>query len=1147
MSIDLVARALAAKTSTVPGPAGKNAYQLAVEQGFAGTQAEWLASLVGQPGEGADPATIAAMQLALEAALDRIAVLESPDTLAPLVLTPDEVRDDAEPGDLIGLVEGVHPFEEIVTLDDAGGRLVYLAGEVRVGDTPLSLDPASTRDLVLHRRLAKPGKAVIEIEAALTVNVISAMVLDALPLEDMSVAADLAAGAEIADLGPLLPGETRTITPNDGRVVFNEGQTHLLRGLTAWSPGDIAYTVFREHPDAVNSPLGTSWTLTVEEAGAPTFDHLIASDADWASVMALGAAALSGKRIGVQPGTYSKKALTLNGHAQPIIFEATDPLNKPVINRLVLGTSGAGAQLAEKLTFRGLEVVTTSWQLNPEPCVAYTNWDNIVFEQGCEFRSGYRGNPAVPFDPTKNDYPELAAIYPQFDNAGAVSSLVINNYPNCYVGDLKADGTYPLVFSNAPGQITFSTLPTGTFTVSGGYITATSLTSGGASDQTSVVNTSLGILSKVVSWAGQQPLLLYFAFGHQAVNAATAGSFTIRDCRLDNLNNAIKLAPTKAGSSVMVIGNSFDTIYQDFTSFGLAARASGLTPYAPPPLTLKWNVGTRSFWRSGDPKDPHGDWVQTYMSDEGAADTWTTADWLLDVEGNVYFDGACRGGVQGYFFSEVPANGIAYTGRVVGNVVLSKGLTNGVTIDALRDCYVARNLIARYDTSHPLNLTAVNLRMGVRPSIGQNVLLDNILEGMVIDSVPNVAAVAQVGNVLLGNKGASIPYGSVFEAPASAPTTLAALAAAFQSKAAYAGKGAFNSDGYIDHVARTLNRDLERPYVRLDSLLDQAVASPVNSGWVRVLGGPTGGVAITDVVGGAYQIADDAAGANATASTSANGLIAPGKYLRVGHTSAAGHAASVTTTLKLGGWDYSFTSSTSSAAQFLAVDNQGTAYSKIAAPPNEAGLKKALIAVRVRPDVLAVNANVFADNSAGTRLYTPTTALWRFLFITSATVQHRTTTTIPQAGVWQTHLMAVDLTKTNAAEVSRWYIDGVNQAQAANSVIDVTGTATFTTNQLFGSATGFGLFGEGDGGGVLLDGAMEFFLMRYGDGDYVLPDISDPAVRNLFTADLIGEIGPSSQLFYTGDAAGWNAGLANGGTLAARPLTKMAGDYVAAT
>lgn len=41
--------------SGLPGPAGASAYEVAVAGGFAGTPADWLASLKGEPGEGGDP------------------------------------------------------------------------------------------------------------------------------------------------------------------------------------------------------------------------------------------------------------------------------------------------------------------------------------------------------------------------------------------------------------------------------------------------------------------------------------------------------------------------------------------------------------------------------------------------------------------------------------------------------------------------------------------------------------------------------------------------------------------------------------------------------------------------------------------------------------------------------------------------------------------------------------------------------------------------------------------------------------------------------------------------------------------------------------------------------------------------------------
>ena len=50
-NMDNVIMALLASNEAVIGPAGKSAYEIAVEHGFSGTEEEWLASLIGPQGE----------------------------------------------------------------------------------------------------------------------------------------------------------------------------------------------------------------------------------------------------------------------------------------------------------------------------------------------------------------------------------------------------------------------------------------------------------------------------------------------------------------------------------------------------------------------------------------------------------------------------------------------------------------------------------------------------------------------------------------------------------------------------------------------------------------------------------------------------------------------------------------------------------------------------------------------------------------------------------------------------------------------------------------------------------------------------------------------------------------------------------------
>lgn len=54
-STGYVEQEIAAAGGGPPGPQGQSAYQIAVANGFVGTQAQWLASLVGAAGQNGNP------------------------------------------------------------------------------------------------------------------------------------------------------------------------------------------------------------------------------------------------------------------------------------------------------------------------------------------------------------------------------------------------------------------------------------------------------------------------------------------------------------------------------------------------------------------------------------------------------------------------------------------------------------------------------------------------------------------------------------------------------------------------------------------------------------------------------------------------------------------------------------------------------------------------------------------------------------------------------------------------------------------------------------------------------------------------------------------------------------------------------------
>jgi hypothetical protein len=276
--------------------------------------------------------------------------------------------------------------------------------------------------------------------------------------------------------------------------------------------------------------------------------------------------------------------------------------------------------------------------------------------------------------------------------------------------------------------------------------------------------------------------------------------------------------------------------------------------------------------------------------------------------------------------------------------------------------------------------------------------------------------------------------------------------------------------------------------------------------------------------------------------------------MRLAVTTGAAGVTTIAPTITLNGHVYGTEITTVSLMSFTAIDNGGTAYSRVAFPVNETGNRRFLIAFKVRQDVLGVGAHVAASgNGAAFRIFTSTAGQWRGQILGGSYPTPRCGTTASANGVWQTHIWAINLDATVATQVSSWWINGIEQSQASGSGIDTSGAlASIQTNSLF--VGDLGLFAEADGGGVIFNGALEFFWMHWGDSSFVIPDLSDAAVRNKFTRELIGisdgagPLGFAPKFFYPGDAnlTDWNdnvTGVPNRGSLASRPALRQAGTY----
>jgi hypothetical protein len=859
-----------------------------------------------------------------------------------------------------------------------------------------------------------------------------------------------------------------------------------------------------------------------------SYDYLITDDETWTSTFALGAATLSGKTIAVAPGSYTSKTISSFNPASTVTIKALNAGSKPVIDRLTLSN-------VSKINAHDLKLVSSYWAADATSngCLQFASTVSDIAIRRCEFIGNYRGTVDFALDPTIDTYPEYACIRPVFNDSGVVTSLEILR---SNVGDLVADGTHSLTFSNY-SSVTFTVSPVATMTVSGGVITGTTLTSGGSSNGTSATGAS--IRTNLVSWAGQRKMTLWMPSAWRCTGGSSiTGNIIFEDCSIKLCNHGFKPTFVQSSATITVRRCSFDLIYQDFMSF------SGHHA-----ITITDCLGTRLF-SFLDAGDPHADFIQLFWAGQ-------TSDWgNIEIERNIFVSGNARGSLQGILLGD-PTSGYYYDSpRIVGNAILNTNASLGMDFETIKNGYIYRNLAARFDPTDTVkNTAAVGLTITGETPSGTPFFGDNIGETVSVSSsgYPSVA---------LGLRGATRSYASVFANPTGTRVTRSEIVAAYLPIGDAAGKGPFANSSYIDHAAYTTDRSLEPTWVAFASVSGQTVSSTSTSNWSKVQGGVDGRA--ISISNGEYRIADDASGTNATSWGSSASTVNVGKFVQVRHTTSASGSTTVTSTLTIGGYAFTFQSTTASSASFVTIDNGGTAYSSVARPTNETTLRKFVMAVRFNADAITTNANILAHTAASVmRLWFPTTTAVRLQLLASTRVRLIPVHT-PVVGQARTHIITLDFTNTNAGQGCQWAtdVDGVllNNNAGSGGTFDTRsvagsgtdyGACTFDLTSsagIFGSSGSWGVFGEADGGGLLFDGKIDFLWADWGGAGYTLPDITNATIRNRWTADLIGAngqgpTGSTPKIYYTGNAAGWNAGLANLGTLTL-PLTKQAGTYV---
>lgn len=871
--------------------------------------------------------------------------------------------------------------------------------------------------------------------------------------------------------------------------------------------------------------------------GLPTYDYIVQNNADWANIPS--SLWTNGGRIGVAPGNYTTKTFNQSPSSR-LLISGTEPFNPPVFDDLIYGTCA-------RITLRDVLTRCTKWEAsnaNAAACLLNGTITDAIWER-VGFIANYRGS----YDDIDvvNALPEVACIAGDV-TAGAVTNLEITQ---AFVGDLMVDGVHNLDFSNGGG-----TGATGTMTVLAGMIIGTNLTGGGSGYSSTLARTSL------VKWTGQRRLLDWLGWGVRSTGLANTINPSFKDCYFKNVANALK--PGRVNTAFEAFGNRFERVYMDHISLGLSA------PDTPYPINLRWNFGRLPFSVAGkDAGDPHSDWIQIYGDDIG---TIQTLDWkgILPV-GNIFQNGNSRGSVQGHIVADVPANVSFSDFKSVCNHVASKVMGLGAAVVNPKDVFVINDNYIRHDHTDTVNnLSPCTLRIpGIQdnPSGGYYAYGRSVLGRCIAEAVENNGwglpeiNTQRMPNTVLGNRGATIAYTSVFANPTGSRDTIAEIVAAYTPIGAYAGQGAFGRPDIVDHVNRIYRPENEPTYIGFADLTGQALGSVIYSEWSRVLGGVPGR-AISVSAGVEYSIASDASGTGATAFTAVAGTIDPGQFVKLSQSSSASNGQTTTATLNIGGQSFSW-NVTTIATPFVIIDNGATARSSITPVSSDTGIKKIALAFRMKPDTLVANANLLAEAAAGgLRVWTATTTLIRAAFFASTRAQLRPTLTMNTTA--KTHMITLDFSNPNAGQGCYWSTleDGLllNNTPGSGGVFDTRttvgsgtdyGAFTGTAGVLFGGSNDLGVFGEGDGGGVIFDGQFEMLWMGWGGAGFVLPDITQSGVRSKFTADQIGAngqgpTGVQPQLFYAPVSvaeANDPAGIPNKGSIASRPLIKRAGTY----
>ncbi|PZQ63364.1 MAG: hypothetical protein DI570_09230 [Phenylobacterium zucineum] len=907
--------------------------------------------------------------------------------------------------------------------------------------------------------------------------------------------------------------------------------------------------------------------------------------------------------VAIAPGFYPKASyptenssweLNLTGMTDPrdITFTGQFPLNMPRLDGFRYLPPPGG----QKIEMHFIDFVNTSWSAGAgDPTAANVSgaWNMrgvgaAPALRNCIIGGNYRGDADFSFDPSdvlvapgvrENRYPECASIaigtrvdggtvVLDLDVNGGISTVVIaseTNGPevtyNRFIGDncdpawinpatgWIADGTYPITNKGTSLGTGFA----GTMTTVNGRITGVLMTSPGTGFGAYTTATA----TVPITWSGQKRMGSYLISGgirRWGGTGGISGTLEIENCLFrNNLFTNVRTSPGTPSPRIKLKGSVLSS-YSD----GFIMQTNG-TSGDPTIAMLEDNLVLENWCHFNDPDSPHSDAFQM----DGGSQVFTNP-FVLMMGGNTVISGYARGSsCTGFLSSKIMAGStFGKCGVVAFNRFLTRQTTNVFRGNAVGDLLWYGNEVLRWDyLDADYNVSAGALQSDY--AVGPVYLVNNIGEAI---GGPTTDVFVSQGNVVLGARGALIPYTDVFVSPGAKPRGTTAADAAFAKLPAHAGKGI--PPGAVDRTTHTVNWDLVPPVIGFKPAVGVAPADVAYSRWTMLVGGLDTGTISVAGAGFTLEISDKYDGSSPTTGlTTFTGskVAASGarKWVRLRCAAIGAGLTTRTCTLTIDGVPFTWSVTTASLLTYPKIDTASAAYSQATIAPPSENIDRIVVAFHGKFDASVINTRIFTNttNTLGLYWQQTTGGAQDFILGTSGNTVRRRPTGAIATGAENTHIILIDLTKADTDAfrfryfVNKTLVTSYAQSSGANSV--------FNLNAMLGTI--FRLFASAGGG--VIDAHPQMFYLHAGKssalgGSMVMPPSTTEAEidalwssfqRDLIGADGSGPLGYAPLLCYYGEAGAtdgseantWNAtgGLTNRGTMTAPMVRQGATPY----